>query len=401
MWLGTRAQLEWQALDWTYTSAEFTAQLRFPAIVAAGAAAHVAARLTHRTRIFAQPWSVRVGHPLLRRHLGQLLGWFLPAYLLGMAPLVWATARHASYGHPHALVVVGALTGLAALVALGYLTGALVQNVLAVPLTVALVFLLLGLPNLHDGWNAVVPTLSALPTLGREQSLDLGLYRLLAFTVFGALFWSLAARLLTRRPPAAAHAPLLLVPVVLVALPLLRTPALFTYAGDGREVCDTRGTVTYCVHEGHRAELAELRDLAAPVIAAYGPDRAPLRQVRDDALAGAGTGAHRPDTLWVPITPGWRPAEEVPPLVASTLLPGRAACVSPTGSIAAGAATDERRTHLLQDLALWLQSRAFPGGGTDAGLFSGVAPERVRQWLARDRHAVETCTADPEDLPWR
>lgn len=405
VWFGTRGQLEWRALDWARTSAEFTAQLRFPAIVAAAAASHVAARLTHRTRIFAQPWSVRVGRPLLKRHLCQLLSWFVPAYLLGMVPLVWTTTRRAEYGRPDALVILGALLGFVALIAFGYLVGTLVQNLLAVPTTVALVFLLVSLPNVADGWNALVPTMSALPTLGREQSLTLSLYRLLAFAVFGALFCWLAVHVLTRRRPVrAAQAPLLLIPVALVAFPLMRTPALFSYSPGGTEICDSRDGVTYCVHEGHRSELTQVRDLAAPIIAAYGPGNTPVRHVRDYSLATSDADvrtARESGTLWVYIAPGWKPAEEVPLLVAAMLVPGKAACTSAAASIDPGASTDERRAYLLHDLTKWLEGRAFPRGGVRAELFTGATPEQVRRWIAQERRAIETCTADPEELPWR
>ncbi|MFV2117800.1 hypothetical protein ACE14D_04870 [Streptomyces sp. Act-28] len=404
-WFGIKDQLHWRALDWAHTSAQFTEQLRLPSILAATAASHVAARLTHRTRIFAQPWSVRVGRPVLVRHLGQLLGWFVPAFLLGLAPLVWRTAHHAAFGGPDPLVIAGALLGFVAFVSLGYLIGAVTQNLLAVPVTVAVVFLLAGLPQIDDAWNAVIPVMSAIPTLGREQSLPLAWYRLLAFVVFCAMFcWFAVCRMSRRRPLDLVRAPLLLVPIALVAFPLLRTPALFTYDPAGGQVCDSRGGVTYCVHEGHRSELASIRDAAAPVIAAFGAGNTDVRQVRDYSLAtsdAAVFSAERNGTMWVHITPGWRPAEEVPLLVANRLVPGTARCASPVGSIEAGAGTDERRTHVLHELVDWLRGQAFPHGGMAGGLFAEARPEQVGQWVSREREAIATCTVDPEDLPWR
>jgi hypothetical protein len=403
-WFMTRDQVSWQALDWVHTSAQFAIQIRLPGLVSAAAASFVAARLTHRTRIYAQPWSPRVGLPILVRHLVQLLGWVLPAYLIGLGPLVWATMRETAVGTPDLLVIAGGLLGFVAIVALGYLIGTVIQNALAIPATLIIVFLLQSLPLVHDAWNAVIPVMSAVPTLGREQSPLLSIYRLIAFGVFGAAFCWCAVRMISRARLLNLHAaPLALVPIALMIFPFVRTPALFVHVSPGKAVCETRDGIAYCVHEGHRAQLSPLLDTAGPIIAAFGADNTGVRQLRDYALAENDEevlSGERRGTMWIYIKPGPEPLRDFAHSIAADLVPGTARCVSQAGSIEVGASVDERRAYLLYDLISWLQTRPHPSQDTD-GLFAQAHPDQVRDWITENRDALLTCTADPEDLPWR
>ncbi|GII94333.1 ABC transporter permease [Sinosporangium siamense] len=396
-WGGVAEQVDWRALHWGHTSGQFARQLVLPGILTAAAASHLAARLTPRTRVFAQPWSVRAGSPVVLRHLGQLLGWFVPAYLLGLAPLVWSTAQRNAFGSPDLLLAAGAVVGLSAFVALGYLIGVLTQNLLAVPLTVTTVFLVAGLPHLDDAWNAVVPTMPQVPRLGREQPAGLSLYRLSAAVVFCLVFGWLAARMLRgRRRPAPVHG-LLVIPVAMVVFPLLR-PLEAVTALPGRQVCESHGGVTYCVHEGHRAELAPIRDAAAPIFAALGPHVTGVRQVRDMALALPPAQA---GTVRLTVAPGWDPAEEVPGEVANTMLSRLSRCAFASFSIGDGATVDERRAYVISEFGHWLRSRSAGLAVPSGGLFERARPEQVRRWVTERRAEIAACTVDPEELPWR
>lgn len=103
---------------------------RVTAAVAAGAAALVAVRLTRRSLVFARPWQVRAAREAPARQMALVVSWCLGAYLVGLLPLFTVTALWGP-GSPEPLPILGVLVGFAVLTLLGYVIGAVVQNLVA------------------------------------------------------------------------------------------------------------------------------------------------------------------------------------------------------------------------------------------------------------------------------
>ncbi|OLT25591.1 hypothetical protein BJF83_05395 [Nocardiopsis sp. CNR-923] len=400
----TWGHLSWRALDWVHLSSEVGAQARVPVVVAAGAAALVAARFTRPTLVFAQRWQPRVQRDVPWRHCAVVAGWCLAAYLAGLVPLTLAVAGRGA-GVPDVSAVAGALAGFAALTVFGYVCGVALRGALAVPVATGLVFLLTSLPLAADAWSALALQLPVSPSLGRQESTALGLYRLGYFMLLTvALSWTVPWLLRTPRRVSAAHGFAVAAVAVAVALPHLRPFPLLAYAGAGAEVCAERDGVRACVHEGHRDELATIVGLAAPVFDAYGLPSAAPAQVRDLSLAKDDdevlNGAER-GVLWLRVYPGWDPHQEVPAAAADWLVPDVFRCGSGgVASLDPDAEPSARRAAVLEGLRTWLVSRAR-GGPSDAGPFTGVSADQVRAWIRRDADRLAACEVAPEDLPWR
>ncbi|MFI6576713.1 ABC transporter permease [Nocardiopsis sp. NPDC050513] len=400
----TWGHLSWRALDWVHLSSEVGARARVPVVVAAGAAALAAARFTRPGLVFAQRWQPRVERDVPWRHCAVVTGWCLAAYLAGLAPLALAVAGRGA-GAPDVSAVAGALVGFAALTVFGYLCGVALRGPLAVTVAAGLVFLLTGLPLAADAWSALALQLPVSPSLGRRESAELGLYRLGYFLLLiVALSWTVAWLLRTPRRVSPTHGLAVAAVAVALVLPHLRPFPLLAYAGDGAEVCDVHDGVRYCVHEGHRDELATIVGLAAPVFGAYGPPDTAPAQVRDLSLAGDDGEVRRQaerGVLWLRVYPGWDPHQEVPATAADWLVPDVFRCGSEgLASLEPDAEPSARRAAVLEGLRTWLVSRAH-GGPPGAGPFAGASPEQVRAWIRRDADRLAACEVAPEDLPWR
>ncbi|WP_223830470.1 ABC transporter permease [Nocardiopsis quinghaiensis] len=401
---GTWGQLGWRALDWVYLSSQVGAQARLPAVVAAGAAALVAGRFTRRSLVFAQPWQPRVERDVPLRHAVVVVGWCLGAYLVGLLPLTGAVATRGA-GSPDAAAVAGALAGFVSLTLLGYLCGVVARGLLAVPVAVGTVFLLTSLVFVSDSWTALSLRLPFDPFLGMREAAALGPYRLGFFLLLTvAVAWTVLWLLRTPRRFSAVHGVAVAAVAVTMVLPHLRPFPLVTRA-PGPAVCDERGGVRYCVHEGHAEELTAVTGLAAPVFDAYGPTDALPREVRDQSLSRGdeevldGPGQ---DVLWLPVYPGWDPYQQVPAAAAEWVAPDVDRCGS--GSVASldhNAEPEERRAAVVYGLKAWLASQAFEGDAYGNDLFADADPEQVRAWIRQDRERLVSCEVDPEELPWR
>lgn len=401
---GTWSQLSWRALDWVHLSGQVGVQARIPVVVAAGAAALVAARLTRASLVFAQPWQPRLERELPLRHALVITGWCLGAYLVGLIPLTVAvTVRGAGVVNP--VSILGSLTGFMALVLLGYLCGVIVRGLLAVPLAVGSVFVITSLPLVADPWTALALQLPFAPSLGMRESTALGFYRLGFFLLLAtAAAWTITWCLRAPRRFSPLHSMAIIVVVAAAIPPHLHTFPLMTYSQDGGEVCAEREGVRYCVHEGHTDELGPIIELAAPVFAAYGPSDAIPDEVRDHSLATTDDevlGGIDDGVLWVRVYPGWDPYQQIPEVAAAWLVPDLFVCGS--GGVALmgeEAEPKERRAAVLAELQAWLASRAFENGAHEDGLFAGADPEEVRGWIDGNEERLAVCEVEPEELPW-
>ncbi|GHC72758.1 hypothetical protein GCM10007079_06170 [Nocardiopsis terrae] len=399
----TWGQLSWRALDWVYLSGQVGVQARLPVVVTAGTAALAAARFTRASLVFAQPWQPRLGRDVPLRHATVVIGWCLGAYLVGLLPLTAAVASQGA-GTPHPVPVLGALTGFAALTLLGYLCGVALRELIAVPVSIGLVFVCTSLPLVADTWTALSLQLPFTPSLGVRESIPLGLYRLgFLLLLATAAVWTSVWLLRAPRRWSAPQVTAVVAVATAAALPHLYAFPLVTYAPGGSEVCAEHEGVRYCVHEGHADELALIVELAAPVFAAYGSSEAVPAQVRDHSLAtGDDEVLHGAEhgVLWTRVYPGWDPYQEVPATAAVWLLPDMFVCGESVGNPDGRAPSEQRRVTVLVELKAWLVSRPFPGSA-DGGLFAGADPDEIRDWISRNEERIAACEVEPEELPWR
>ncbi|MEU5950511.1 hypothetical protein ABZ793_33920 [Micromonospora sp. NPDC047465] len=388
----TSGMYSWPYQEWTRTSSEFMWQLAITGPIAAAAATYYAGRVTPASRIFAQRSSARPVSSILNRHLGLLLSSHLIGYVLAFVPLLVLTAGKAQYGGPDVLVSLTGLVGLATATVLGYLTGVWSRTALMGSLSFVL---LLGLTIVGTtGTSALSPVPTRVLTLGEQASRPLLIYRLifLAIVTLAAAQISLALlRSTSRKPPLAA---LVAVPVVMLfALgPSLRQPAVSVYQADAPRTCTTKAGVEYCVHEGHRRQLAAFVEGGSEVVTAYGfaPERA--RRIYDRALLGTA----KPNQLV--IWPSLNPANHVEGPVASEVassLAGTAACVKRYGF------------HFPPDIAnfnsyfySWLRSAGIAPQYSDGyNPFKNVSLPAVQAWIKDHDQQIMTCTVDLDALP--
>ncbi|ASU84874.1 hypothetical protein CDO52_20615 [Nocardiopsis gilva YIM 90087] len=331
-WYATADQLTLSAPDWTHTSGVIAERTRLPAVLAATSSALIASRLTPRTRIFAQAWQVRAGWPTVGCHVLAALGWFLGAYLLGLLPLLWQTAARVDYGIPDPLVVGGAFLGLAALVALGYLVGAVLAAPLAVPAAAGAALLILYLPDVLGQWGALAPAVAADPPhLGMREERPFAAFRLAFFSLVVVVAGVLAAHVVRvgRRQSVAPYGvATVMLGVGLAVVPQYPAWAWVEYDPRKPKVCEDRASVRVCVHRGHEAELAAAAERADRLVDAYGPGAVDFHEVRDLSLARSHDdvviGA-RQGVVWLRIRPGWAAEHSVPGAITRRLVPDAAA----------------------------------------------------------------------------
>lgn len=400
--VSTWERTSWRALDWIHFSSQIGAEARLPVAVTAGACALVAARFARPRVVFAQSWQPRAGAAAPARQAAVIVGWCLVAFLVGLLPLLVAVAAQGA-GVPDPIVVAGALAGFVALSLLGYLAGALIGSLLAVPVAVAVVFLLASLPLVADAWGALSLQVPFPPSLGMRENPYSALYRLGFFLLLAvAVGWTSLWALRRPRETSPVHAVAVLVALVALIPPHARPLPPLSYASTPEEVCSEESGVRYCVHEGHTSELDDLVELATPVFEAHGRP-GPPSQVRDLSLAeGDSEVLESPDdVLWLRIFPGWDPVQEAPATAAEWLTPDVHRCGSDgVGSLDDGAGPAERRAAVLYGFSAWLSSQPYDGDAHGDPLFSDVDPEEIQGWLLRDRERLESCSVEPEELPW-
>lgn len=394
--LGTLPKLAWPFQEWVRTSAEFHQQNAFAAPIAAAAATYYAGRLTPPHRIFAPPYAERAGLATVVRHLTVLVGTFLTAYLVGLVPLVVETIGEAQYGRPAPLVMLTGFLGLTAATAAGYAIGVVGRTSLLAPVSFVLMFGVTVLGTGGDTFSALAPVLHISPPLGSVQTLPFVTYRIVFLLTSSLAIALVSANVLRRhRDNRRMPSPRALAPLALVALlavpPLVNTPALFAFESNPPRVCEVRAEVEYCVHAGHRTQLADMVAAVKPVVERYGS--ASGLQVYDEALRGVYvTFENRQDAyalgiVWYPVQP--QLAVNRATVLVSNALSGLAAC-----------RMDQVRGdsyRLATDLARWLS--ASGSADEEPNAFRGRSAEAMRSWISRNRESITTCSLTGADLP--
>lgn len=388
----TFGMFAWPYQEWARTSSEFMWRLAITGPIAATAATYYAARVTPPSRIFAQRSSVRPASVILTRHLGMLLASHLTCYILAFVPLLVLTTAKAQYGYPDLLVILTGLAGLATATVLGYLAG--VWSRTAVMGSLSFVLLLGVTVSGTTGLSALSPVPARVLMLGEQASRPLLIYRLVFLALVAVAAGQISLALLrstSRKPPVAALA---MVPVlILFALgPSLRQPAVSVFEADAPRICTEKAGVEYCVHEGHRRQLAAFAAAGGKVIAAYGfaPERA--RHIYDRALLG--TAAPNQLAIW----PSLSPANSVESAVATETAGGLSVI---------HACTQRFGFQLPPDIAAfssyfysWLRRGGTAPGYSDGyNPFKDVSKPDVHAWIKEHDQQIETCTVDLETLP--
>ncbi|MGH3623982.1 MAG: hypothetical protein ACRDQ5_19700, partial [Sciscionella sp.] len=395
----TSGMWNWRYQEWVQTSQQFHEQLILIAPFAAAAATYCACRLTGPTRIFAQPCAVRSGAPVVRRHLGLLGGWFLLAYLLGLAPLVVLTVLRAEAEGPDLLAMLTGLAGLAAVIGIGYLVGVVTGSAWPAPFVFVVMFVILqATAYYHDTFAAVDPVIHFDATLGRTEAVPITLYRLAFFLLVVVVTAVLAARALTRSRrvtiPSPGAAALLILVAAGIVVPMVWTPALLAEETNPSTVCQRSSRLTYCVHAGHRSELATLRATAADVFRVSGPPPPSVRRVRDAALATPGDDLLAADTVWVHLYPGESTRQDTLPAVADAVA-GVNICTARYGVTTSVPQSEQ----LASNLASAIQQRAGYPGAVAPTRFDRMTPAQFRNWVAAHRPAIAACGLTTQQMP--
>lgn len=383
---GTWSMTGWRFQEWERTSSQFLLQLAVTAPLAAAAGTYYAGRVTPPSRIFAQRLRNRAGRAVVVRHLGLLTAAVVAGYLAGLTPMVVWTWRAGAWGHLDAPTVLTGVLALVAATATGYLLGALGRSAVLAPVAFALV---LGVVVLG---SADVTPLSPVPavteTLGFIPSRPLQAFRIIVFLFVTAWAISWSTDLLngvSRRP----RGPALMLGAVLVVagmVPTVRPPTVRLPVTDAPRECTTEGGVEYCVHPGHRAELAALVQGGRPVLQAYGFVPARAARVYDLALAGSEYTAE--PVVWVGMEPSGRTEDEAAGATAAVLI-GDEACLDRYQGQVPGQVSDGQgalRTWLAEGGQVPVDDRESPLAGKDR--------EQMQAWIRARDAELAGCAVD-------
>ncbi|MBB5157124.1 hypothetical protein [Saccharopolyspora phatthalungensis] len=384
--------------EWANTSSQVHEQLLLIAPIAAAAATYYAGRLTHSSRIFALPNSVRAGLPVTVRHLAVLGIPLMFAYLLGMTPLLIITAQTAGTGGPDLLAMLSGVTGLAASIAAGYTAGVLTGTAWTTPLTFILGFLAMQLNAGRDAFVATVPVTHVPADLGRMENPPLNVYRIAFFLLIVMACGVIASRAMRRRRklgvPSPMSAAIALVVAVMVALPAISTPALLAEEQHPPLSCvDQR--VRYCVHAGRSSELGSVAEAGDTVLAVYGEKPAFLEEVLDVAARKGVSGANFGNTAWVPLSP-YNSTGATTQHALAGYLSGDVACAQ---KLAAGGPVERTPMRLSDELEQWLLKQAGDPSPGPPSRFDQLDPRLVRAWIAKHEPRIASCSLTEQNLP--
>lgn len=390
--VGTSQMWSWPYLRWTQTSAQWHQQSTWPAAVAGAAAAWWAVRLYSADRVWVQPQARRLGAPVVVRHLGMLLAWYVGAYVLGLLPLTIITAA-TGIGSPDVLVMVSGMLAMTAATALGYALGTLVSTTAIVPITALLMVALDALSAYgSDQFAALTPTLYRNPVLGEAESSALLIFR----TTFFLLVTGMAGVLVTLvlRWRSRGHtstlvrtggiAACLLPAVVLAALALSARPMLYVAEASADKTCrDVRG-IDYCVHVDNAPRLGDMIATIQATLARYGAQPTRFHTVWDYTLL-----------LDQPLT--------------GTTIDGRlTAILEPDGSISVDGLElallpiDRCPSDTLDEgvtISTYIALSEYLRTGHTTGDFADLTPAQTRQWIRQHQHHIDTCGLTAHDLP--
>jgi hypothetical protein len=299
---------KWSYQEWVQTSAQFHEQLVLVIPIAAATATYLAGRITPATRIFSLPSSARSGAPVVVRHIGLLSTAFVASYCLGFLPIFMLTIIHAQVGGPDVLAFGSGMLALIMAVAVGYCIGALTASAWLAPLTFLLAFLAVQSTGYEPNkFAAVDPVTHFKPTLGRFEALPISLYRIAFFTLVIATAVLVCARALETRSRSQLISPTILLLVASVCigvfLPTQWRPAILAEEANPPSACTTSDGISYCVHAGHRTELATVVDSANAIFQLVGQVPPGITRIRDAALATPSDDTLRSDTIWLHLNP--------------------------------------------------------------------------------------------------
>ncbi|WP_392425400.1 hypothetical protein [Barrientosiimonas humi] len=286
--LRTWSLMTWAYSDWIATSATTRESLVLALPWAAAVAAWTAGRYLSPRNIMCPPSATRSGRPVAVAQLGLLSLAAVVGWLMGCAPLLVWTARHARAGGPDLLVIAGAALVLLAALAFGYLLGCLLPRVASV--TVAASVTLLGILAVDVWGPAVAPVRLATPAAGLIESGPVTVFRLLFFASVVALFAAAAShavseRSVVRRATTYAGVALILVPLLIGGIARQSAPAAVQRESSPAARCTTVQGTPVCVHAAKAAILAPLAEVVDRVLtAADAPAGALGAGVADDAL---------------------------------------------------------------------------------------------------------------------
>ncbi len=390
--ISTWPMLSWPYPRWVQTSAQWHQRYEWTGIIAGTAACYYAFRLNAADRIWTQPHAPRLGAEAVASQLGLLVGWLVGAYVLALLPLTFATALHNGIGSPSPLVMLSGVLAMTAAVGAGYVLGTVVPSAIIVPITGMALFLSFVISGIFgDEVAAVSPVLYLEPQLGQAESTPLVVFRIALYLVITLAAASLAARILSGRSTGrrgaaveiVAHA---LVPVVLVAVALSATPALFTVEQNPARVCEQKRGIDYCVHQANEPQLPGMIAAFDPIFDRYGSRPATIRAVWDEALVLGGELRVRDgDSTLVTRLGGDGVVNPDVSGVVEALL-GIYGC--PPGADNGDVAS------LYIDLTRYLSSDAPP-----SGVFAGMSQPQMQDWIRAHQDQLRTCTLNRTSMP--
>jgi hypothetical protein len=412
----------WPFPLWVQTSAQFHQQFTWPGLVAGTGACWHAVRFHRGPRIRGRldtsdrdasgsdvSGSGTVGASVVGRHLRVLVSWWVGAYVVGLVPLVVATAVAGGVGAPDGLVMVSGVLAMVAAVVVGYAVGTVVPSWVAVGVTaVGFGGLLVAGWVGGDEYVVLAPVLYLEPVLGQRESPALVVVRIAVFVAVAMASGGLAARCARRIgagerrwwrrvADVVVHGA---APVVLIVATVVARPAMFVVDERPAAVCEVRREIRYCVNLAHQPRLGALIASVDPVIARYGTAPGVATQVWDQSLAFGPIDIEVARTLQIAfLNPDGSIDTDLPGVLAGiySCPPGTPSGQNDVATAPRGGHADQakRLAEARRDIQRFLLERDKP----PAGVFAGMSVPEVERWLAEHHQQLHTCTLTPDQLP--
>ncbi|XVU26673.1 hypothetical protein ACQPZJ_06370 [Actinoplanes sp. CA-054009] len=331
----------------------------------------------------------------LARNLLPLTAVIAAAYVAALLPVLFLTVRSATYGSIDLAVLLSGMLGLVAFIAGGWLLGLIMRSAFAAPVAFALAMVTTFLGYSGDTFAATAPVLHVSPTLGYHESAPLVWFRIAFLVVVVAVIVATADGVLGRRQfkrlaPRPGRVALWLLPVGLAVVATANTPALFAPDSDAPRVCQTEAGVEFCVHQGHRTQLAAMVDAVTPTLALVGgPPALPFDRIYDRSLRASASADDREHTFFYDLSATLDVSTSRSEIVA----------------VAAGLDGCQSRFELDPDQDevrnMWMLAQRLDGdrsAGADSR-FGDLSDTQLKAWLAANRPSVDECAITGDLLP--
>lgn len=280
--------LTWAYVDAVAASAEYRQSLTLAGTLAASAAAWVGSKVSSPRVAFCPPGARRRGYSIALRHVAEVASAAIGGMVLGLLPVTaWAITGTAVDDLEFGVIVSG-LAALLTFIAAGYLLGAILPSLLAVPLAAAGAFVWVIFTG-NDGqigspiWPFDVE--AGLHEPSEVTSLRIAYFLTIAGLLVSAAGWWLREHNIRLGPNLPFGMAMFLIPCLVMTIVVnSREENVIQRATPTSSCVLTESGVQVCVHSAREVLLKDLSRQVEQIIGVLGPRATAISEVTDATL---------------------------------------------------------------------------------------------------------------------